>query len=129
MSPIQPTAAALIALVLNGLTAGASFGAGFLVAGRGPGTDAQQAIVLSIRRLPTPGLMLAKAVLQYADGDRLSGEFRVDCPTRMIRPVNYELIAASGVVRKRGSWWEPAFQPRWRTEHDLVGYVCRVGAF
>lgn len=129
MTPIRHTAAVVIALLLNGPAAGGAFSSKLLVAGRGPGTDQQQAIVLSVRRLPTPGLMLAKAVLQYADGDRLSGEFRVYCPTRMIRPVNYELIAASGVVRKRGSWWEPAFQPRWRTEHDLVGYVCRVGAF
>lgn len=129
MAAIQSTAAALTALVLNGLASGGAVASAPLVAGRGPGTDPQQAIVLSVRRLPTPGLMLANAVLHYPDGDRLSGEFRVYCPTRMIRPINFELIAASGVIRKRGTWWEPAFQPRWRTEHDLVDYVCRVGPF
>lgn len=125
----QGTAAVVTTLMLHGLACGTAAAAPLLLAGRGLGSDPQQAIVLSVRSLATPGLKLAHGVLTHPDGDRLAGGFRIYCPTRMIRTVNDQLIAADGAIRKQGAWWEPAFQPRWRTEQDLVGYVCRVGDF
>jgi hypothetical protein len=74
--------------------------------------------------LETPGLYLATATLLYSDGDQLKADFRVYCPTSTIRPTNYVLVDGKGTVKKQGAWWEPAFTPKYDSEHQLIKKVC-----
>lgn len=99
------------------------------LAGRGLGSDPEQAIVLAVKSIKPAGLKLAKAIVQYNDGDRLSGVFRIYCPTGMIRPTNYKLVNSNGQTKKTGSWWEPAFKAKWKAEKELVDYTCNAGDF
>lgn len=52
---------------------------------------------------------MARAVIQYSNGDALKADFRVYCPTAMIRPTNYQLFDHLGHIKKQGSWWETSF--------------------
>ena len=83
-----------------------------------------QAVVESVADGEPLGLKLAQGQLIYNDGDVLKGVFRVYCPTQMIRPTRFELIDATGRVKKQGDWWEPAFTPRWQAEKQLIAQVC-----
>ncbi|MGR3278105.1 hypothetical protein ACSYAD_23700 [Acaryochloris marina NIES-2412] len=85
---------------------------------------AQTAQVSNIQPLEKPGLYMARAVLQYSDGDALQADFRVYCPTAMIRPTNYQLFDHLGHIKKQGSWWETSFQPQYSSERQLVRSVC-----
>lgn len=85
---------------------------------------AQTAQVSSVRPLDKPGLYMARAVLQYSDGDALQGDFRVYCPTGQIRPTNYQLFDSYGHVKKQGSWWDVAFSARHASEFELVRNIC-----
>jgi len=60
----------------------------------------------------------------YSDGDRLKADFRVYCPTSMIRPTNYILTTQQGAVKKAGTWWKPSFTPRYDAEDKLIKEVC-----
>ncbi|WP_341731865.1 protein kinase [Microcoleus sp. EPA2] len=79
---------------------------------------------ISIKLLDKPELYLASTTLVYADGDRLKADFRVYCPTSMIRPTNYILTNKQGAVKKAGAWWEPSFIPRYDAEYQLIKEVC-----
>ena len=83
-----------------------------------------QAVVESVADGEPLGLKLAQGQLIYNDGDVLNAVFRVYCPTQMIRPTRFELIDATGRVKKQGDWWEPAFTPRWQAEKQLIAQVC-----
>lgn len=85
---------------------------------------AQTAQVSNVRPLDQPGLYMARAVLQYSDGDALQADFRVYCPTATIRPTNYQLFDNFGHIKKQGAWWETAFRPQYSSEHQLVRSVC-----
>lgn len=86
--------------------------------------SAQIAQVSNIRPLDKPGLYMASGVLQYPDGDALQADFRVYCPTSMIRPTNYQLFDKLGHAKQQGSWWQTAFQPKYASEFTLVRSVC-----
>lgn len=82
------------------------------------------AFVYSVESSSPEGLKIAKGRLIYNDGDVLEGGFRVYCPTRQIRPIDYTLTSASGEVKKTGDWWEKSFPPKWKAENDLIQKVC-----
>ena len=82
------------------------------------------ATILQISESTPPGLKIANAKLIYNDGDVLTADFRIYCPTSMIRPTNYMLKNSQGALKKQGSWWEPAFQPKWEAERSLVRQAC-----
>lgn len=79
---------------------------------------------ISIKLLDKPELYLASTTLVYSDGDRLKADFRVYCPTSMIRPTNYILTTQQGAIKKAGTWWEPSFTPRYDAEYQLIKEVC-----
>jgi len=72
----------------------------------------------------TAGLYLISAILEYADGDVLTADFRVYCPTGTMRPTNYVLVDKNNNLKKEGEWWEPAFQPEYLPETELMELVC-----
>jgi hypothetical protein len=74
--------------------------------------------------LDKPGLYLASTTLKYDDEDQLKADFRVYCPTSTIRPTNYFLVDGKGKLKKQGAWWEPAFTPKYDSEHELIKQVC-----
>ena len=82
------------------------------------------ATIFQVSESTPPGLKIVNAKLVHNDGDVLTGDFRVYCPTSMIRPTNYVLKNAQGALKKQGSWWEPAFQPKWEVERMLVRQAC-----
>ncbi|MEB3883634.1 hypothetical protein [Lyngbya sp. CCY1209] len=82
------------------------------------------AIVEDKRALDEPGLYLATATLEYDDGDVLTADFRIYCPTVMIRPTNYVLADRDGNIKRQGDWWEPAFKAEYSPETMLVEEVC-----
>jgi hypothetical protein len=82
------------------------------------------ATVYQVSESTRPGLKIVNAELVYNDGDVLTGDFRVYCPTSMIRPTNYTLKNSQGALKNQGSWWEPAFQPKWEAERSLVRQAC-----
>jgi hypothetical protein len=100
-----------------------------LLASRGLGSDPEQVNVMSIKSIEPRGLKLAQGWIVYNDGDTLYGLFRIYCPSKMIRPTNYTLVGRNRKVKKKGDWWEPAFKPKWKTEHELVSYTCRSSDF
>ncbi|MEG3860936.1 serine/threonine-protein kinase, partial [Microcoleus sp. herbarium12] len=79
---------------------------------------------ISIKLLDKPDLYLASTTLVYSDGDRLKADFRVYCPTSMIRPTNYILTDKQGTVKKAGAWWQTSFTPRYDAEYQLIKEVC-----
>lgn len=79
---------------------------------------------ISVNLLDKPGLYLASTTLVYSDGDRLKADFRVYCPTSMIRPTNYILTNQQGDVKQAGSWWQTSFTPRYDAEYQLIKEVC-----
>ncbi|MBE9188170.1 protein kinase [Microcoleus sp. LEGE 07076] len=79
---------------------------------------------ISIKLLDKPDLYLASTTLVYSDGDRLKADFRVYCPTSMIRPTNYILTNKQGAVKKVGAWWQTSFTPRYDAESQLIKEVC-----
>jgi serine/threonine protein kinase, bacterial len=79
---------------------------------------------ISIKLLDKPDLYLASTTLVYSDGDRLKADFRVYCPTSMIRPTNYILTNKQGAVKKAGAWWQTSFTPRYDAESQLIKEVC-----
>ncbi|MCC3408036.1 MAG: protein kinase [Microcoleus sp. PH2017_10_PVI_O_A] len=79
---------------------------------------------ISVKLLDKPELYLASTTLVYSDGDRLKADFRVYCPTSMIRPTNYILTDKQGAVKKAGAWWEPSFTPKYNAEYQFVKEVC-----
>jgi serine/threonine protein kinase, bacterial len=79
---------------------------------------------ISAKLLDKPELYLASTTLVYSDGDRLKADFRVYCPTSMIRPTNYILTDKQGTVKKAGAWWKPSFTPRYDAEFQLIKEVC-----
>ena len=79
---------------------------------------------ISIKLLDKPELYLASTTLVYSDGDRLKADFRVYCPTSIMRPTNYILTNKQGAVKKAGAWWEPSFTPRYDAEYQLIKEVC-----
>lgn len=79
---------------------------------------------ISVKLLDKPELYLASTTLVYSDGDRLKADFRVYCPTSMIRPTNYILTNQQGDVKKAGSWWQTSFTPRYDAEYQLIKEVC-----
>ncbi|MEG4353716.1 protein kinase [Microcoleus sp. LAD1_D3] len=79
---------------------------------------------ISIKLLDKPELYLASTTLVYSDGDRLKADFRVYCPTSMIRPTNYILTTQQGAVKKAGTWWQTSFTPRYDAEYQLIKEVC-----
>jgi serine/threonine protein kinase, bacterial len=79
---------------------------------------------IAIKLLDKPELYLASTTLVYSDGDRLKADFRVYCPTSMIRPTNYILINKQGAVKKAGAWWQTSFTPRDDAEYQLIKEVC-----
>jgi hypothetical protein len=85
---------------------------------------AQDIILWRVMRLDKPGLYLASTTLKYYDGDELRADFRVYCPTSMIRPTNYSLRSANGNIKKQGSWWEIAFSPKYQSKYQLIESVC-----
>lgn len=99
------------------------------IAGRGLGSDPEQVNVYAIESIEPRGLRLAQGWIGYNDGDILYGVFRIYCPSKMIRPTKYTLRDRCGKIKKNGDWWEPAFKPKWKTEHELVSYVCRGSDF
>lgn len=100
-----------------------------LLASRGLGSDPEQVNIYALKSVEPRGLKLAKGWITYNDGDRLLGVFRIYCPSKMIRPTKYELQDRHGKVKKKGDWWEPAFKPKWKTEHELVSYTCNSSDF
>jgi hypothetical protein len=70
------------------------------------------------------GLKIVDAELIYNDGDSLVASFRVYCPTSLIRPTNFILKSSDGLTKKEGSWWEPAFRPKWEPERSLIRQAC-----
>jgi len=54
----------------------------------------------------------------------LKADFRVYCPTSMIRPTNYILTNKQGAVKKAGAWWQTSFTPRYDAESQLIKEVC-----
>jgi hypothetical protein len=82
-------------------------------------------VKISIKPLDTLGLYLTSTTLNYSDGDRLTADFRIYCPTSTIRPTNYVLLDGTGTVKKRGKWWEPAFTLRYDSEYELISRVCK----
>ena len=74
--------------------------------------------------LEEPGLYLISAILEYPDGDILTADFRVYCPTGTMRPTNYVLLDKNNNVKKQGEWWEPAFKPGYLPETKLMEIVC-----
>ena len=74
--------------------------------------------------LEEPGLYLISAILKYSDGDVLTADFRVYCPTGTMRPTNYVLVDKNNNVKKQGEWWEPSFQPEYAPEMQLMEIVC-----
>ena len=82
------------------------------------------AVVYSVESSTPAGLKIAKGRIIYNDGDVLEGGFRVYCPTKQIRPIDYMLTTSSGEVKKTGDWWEESFPPKWKAESDLIGKVC-----
>ena len=99
------------------------------VASRGLGSDPQQINIYAIRSIEPRGLKLAQGSISYNDGDVLSGVFRIYCPTKMIRPTNYTLQDRKGSTKRKGKWWQDAFKPKWKVEHELVSYVCNTSDF
>ena len=99
------------------------------LAGRGLGSDIEQANIYAIKSIAPKGLKLAQGWVSYNDGDVLSGVFRIYCPTKMIRPTNYKLLDRNGNVKQQGKWWQEAFKPKWKAEHELVNYVCNSSGF
>jgi hypothetical protein len=85
---------------------------------------AQDIRLWRVTQLDKPGLYLASATLRYYDGDELTADFRVYCPTSMIRPTNYSLQRADGYIKKKGAWWVKAFSPKYKSEYQLVAAVC-----
>ena len=79
---------------------------------------------ISIKLLDKPELYLASTTLVYSDGDRLKADFRVYCPTSMIRPTNYILTTKQGAVKKVGAWWQTSFTPKDDAEYQLIKEVC-----
>ena len=79
---------------------------------------------ISIKLLDKPELYLASTTLVYSDGDRLKADFRVYCPTSMIRPTNYILTNKQGAVKKVGAWWQTSFTPKDDAEYQLIKEVC-----
>ena len=79
---------------------------------------------ISIKLLDKPELYLASTTLVYSDGDRLKADFRVYCPTFMIRPTNYILTTKQGAVKKVGAWWQTSFTPKDNAEYQLIKEVC-----
>ncbi|MCC3574313.1 MAG: protein kinase [Microcoleus sp. PH2017_40_RAT_O_B] len=79
---------------------------------------------ISVKLLDLPELYLASTTLVYSDGDRLKADFRVYCPTSMIRPTNYILTNQQGAVKKAGAWWQTSFTPRYDAEYQLIKEVC-----
>ena len=94
------------------------------LASRGLGIHTQQVNIYAIKSIEPKGLKLAQGRVSYSDGDILTGVFRIYCPTKMIRPTNYKLQDGNGVVKQKGKWWQEAFKPKWKVEHELVNYVC-----
>ena len=82
------------------------------------------AFVYSVEPSTPEGLKIVKGRLVYNDGDVLEGGFRVYCPTKQIRPIDYKLTTARGEVKKAGDWWEESFPPKWKAENDLISKVC-----
>ncbi len=80
--------------------------------------------VVSIVNSKPPGLKIAKGVLVYNDGDILTADFRIYCPTSQIRPTNFTLRTTSGELKKQGSWWDKSFAPKYAAEQKLVDKVC-----
>jgi hypothetical protein len=74
--------------------------------------------------LEEPGLYLISAILEYSDGDVLTADFRVYCPTGTMRPTNYVLVDKNNNLKKEGEWWEPAFKPEYVPETELMELVC-----
>ncbi len=70
------------------------------------------------------GLYIASGIITYPDGAQLSADFRVFCPTSMIRPTNYVSIGADGLVEEKGEWWKEAFKPTSKAEELLIQKVC-----
>jgi len=99
------------------------------LAGRGLGSDIEQANIYAIKSIAPKGLKLAQGWVSYNDGDVLSGVFRIYCPTKMIRPTNYKLSDRNGNVKQQGKWWQEAFKPKWKAEFELVNYVCNTSDF
>ena len=99
------------------------------VASRGLRSDPQQVNIYAIRSIEPRGLKLAQGSISYNDGDVLSGVFRIYCPTKMIRPTNYTLQDRNGSAKRKGKWWQDAFKPKWKVEHELVSYVCNTSDF
>jgi len=99
------------------------------LAGRGLGSDIEQANIYAIMSIAPKGLKLAQGWVSYNDGDVLHGVFRIYCPTKMIRPTNYQLLDRDGNVKQQGKWWQEAFKPKWKAEHELVNYVCNSSDF
>lgn len=84
----------------------------------------QEVSVFSVAEGEPRGLKIASARITYNDGDTLTGNFRIYCPTQMIRPTNYILKSIDGLTEKQGDWWEPAFTPKWESERLLIRSVC-----
>ena len=99
-----------------------------VIAGRGLDAGPEQVNIYAIKSIQPKGLKLAQGWISYNDGDNLTGVFRIYCPTKMIRPTNYILRGRNGLV-KQGHWWEVAFKPKWKVEHQLVSYVCSAPDF
>ena len=95
-----------------------------LMARRGLGSDPEQPNVMSIKTIEPRGMKLAQGLIVYNDGDTLDGLFRIYCPSKMIRPTNYKLVDRNRKAKKKEDWWEPAFKPKWKTEHNLINYTC-----
>ena len=89
-----------------------------------PTSDPIPSSQVSVKLLDKPELYLASTTLVYSDGDRLKADFRVYCPTSMIRPTNYILTNKQNIVKKAGAWWEPSFTPRSDAEYQLIKEVC-----
>ena len=70
------------------------------------------------------GLYLVSGILEYSDGDVLTADFRVYCPTGTMRPTNYVLVDKNNSVKKEGEWWETAFQPEHLPETEFMELVC-----
>ena len=100
-----------------------------LLASRGLGSDPEQVNVMSIKSIEPRGLKLAQGWIVYNDGDTLYGLFRIYCPSKLIRPTIYTLVDRNRKVKRKGDWWEPAFKPKWKIEHELVSYTCSSSDF
>ena len=100
-----------------------------LLASRGLGYGPEEAKVTAIKSIEPRGMKLAQGWIVYNDGDTLYGLFRIYCPSKMIRPINYTLMDRDRQVKKKGDWWEPAFKPKWKTEYEFVSYTCSNSDF